>query len=104
MTFITERLNGVDGLGAIYPAMANTVMVYDLLGYPKDHPHYVLARQSVENLLVIKDDEAYCQPCVSPIWDTALTAHTMIEVGGEKAEASAKAALDWLSAGAGRGR
>jgi len=94
--FVTERLNGVDGLGAIFPAMANTVMMYDLLGYPKDHPHYVLARQSVENLLVIKDGEAYCQPCVSPIWDTALTAHAMIEVGGEKAEASAKAALDWL--------
>ncbi|WP_251004131.1 hypothetical protein, partial [Escherichia coli] len=76
--------------------MANTVMMYDLLGYPKDHPHYVLARQSIENLLVIKDDEAYCQPCVSPIWDTALTAHAMIEVGGEKEVASAKAALDWL--------
>jgi squalene-hopene/tetraprenyl-beta-curcumene cyclase len=96
VTFVTERLNGVDGLGAIFPAMANTVMMYDLLGYPKDHPHYVLARQSVENLLVIKDDEAYCQPCVSPIWDTALTAHAMIEVGGEKEVASAKAALDWL--------
>ncbi|MDZ4367570.1 MAG: prenyltransferase/squalene oxidase repeat-containing protein, partial [Afipia sp.] len=88
VAFVTERLNGVDGLGAIFPAMANTVMMYDLLGYPKDHPHYVLARQSVENLLVIKDDEAYCQPCVSPIWDTALAAHALIEVGGEKAEAS----------------
>ncbi|WP_424627091.1 squalene--hopene cyclase [Bradyrhizobium sp. SYSU BS000235] len=96
VAFITERLNGVDGLGAIFPAMANTVMVYDLLGYPKDHPHYVLARQSVENLLVIKDDEAYCQPCVSPIWDTALTAHAMMEVGGEKEVESANVALDWL--------
>ncbi|MES2751702.1 MAG: squalene--hopene cyclase [Pseudomonadota bacterium] len=96
VTFVTERLNGVDGLGAIYPAMANTVMMYEVLGYPKDHPHYVLARQSIENLLVIKDHEAYCQPCVSPIWDTALAAHAMIEVGGEEAQASAKTALDWL--------
>jgi squalene-hopene/tetraprenyl-beta-curcumene cyclase len=96
VAFVTERLNGVDGLGAIFPAMANTVMMYDILGYPKDHPHYVMARQSIENLLVIKDEEAYCQPCVSPIWDTALAAHAMIEVGGETAEASAKEALDWL--------
>jgi len=96
VTFVTDRLNGVDGLGAIFPAMANTVMMYDLLGYPKDHPHYVLARQSVENLLVVKDDEAYCQPCVSPIWDTALTAHAMLEVGGEAEIASAQKALDWL--------
>jgi squalene-hopene/tetraprenyl-beta-curcumene cyclase len=96
VAFVTERLNGVDGLGAIFPAMANTVMMYDLLGYPKDHPHYVLARQSVENLLVIKDDEAYCQPCVSPIWDTALTAHAMIEAGGEAEVEAAKTSLDWL--------
>jgi len=71
-------------------------MMFDLLGYPKDHPHYVLARQSVEKLLVIKDDEAYCQPCVSPVWDTALTAHAMMEVGGDKEVASARDALDWL--------
>ena len=96
VAFVTERLNGVDGLGAIFPAMANTVMMYDLLGYPKDHPHYVLARQSVENLLVIKDHEAYCQPCVSPIWDTALAAHAMIEAGSEKEVAAAKLSLDWL--------
>jgi squalene-hopene/tetraprenyl-beta-curcumene cyclase len=96
VAFVTERLNGEDGLGAIFPAMANSVMMFDLLGYPKDHPHYVLARQSVENLLVIKEDEAYCQPCVSPVWDTALTAHAMMEVGGEREVASARAALEWL--------
>jgi squalene-hopene/tetraprenyl-beta-curcumene cyclase len=96
VAFVTERLNGVDGLGAIYPAMANSVMMFDLLGYPKDHPHYVLARQSVEKLLVVKDDEAYCQPCVSPVWDTALTAHAMMEVGGDKEVASARDALEWL--------
>ncbi len=96
VTFVTERLNGVDGLGAIFPAMANSVMMYEVLGYSKDHPHYKLARQSIENLLVIKEDEAYCQPCVSPIWDTALAAHAMIEAGGDKNLAAAKASLDWL--------
>ena len=49
----------------------------------------VIARKSVENLLVIKEDEAYCQPCVSPVWDTALVAHTLLEVGGSVAEAEA---------------
>ncbi len=64
----TERLNGEDGLGAIYPAMANSVMMYDLLGYSPDYPDRAIARKSVELLLVVKDDEAYCQPCVSPVW------------------------------------
>ena len=94
--FVTERLNGEDGLGAIYPAMANSVMMFDCLGYPADHPARRVARTSVEKLLVVKDDEAYCQPCVSPVWDTALAAHAMLEAGGDEAEARAAAGLAWL--------
>ena len=94
--FVKERLNGEDGLGAIYPAMANSVMMYDALGYPPDHPDRAIARLSIDKLLVVKEHEAYCQPCVSPIWDTALTAHTMLEAGGERARASAQSGLDWL--------
>ncbi len=94
--FVKERLNGEDGLGAIYPAMANSVMMYDVLGYPADHPDRAIARLSIDKLLVIKDDEAYCQPCVSPVWDTALTAHAMLEAGSDRAKAAAKAGLDWL--------
>jgi squalene-hopene/tetraprenyl-beta-curcumene cyclase len=94
--FVKERLNGEDGLGAIYPAMANSVMMYDALGYPPDHPDRAIARLSIDKLLVIKEDEAYCQPCVSPIWDTALTAHTLLEAGSERARASAQSGLDWL--------
>lgn len=94
--WVTERLNGVDGLGAIYPAMANAVMMFDCLGYAEDHPARVVARESVERLLVIKEGEAYCQPCVSPVWDTALAAHAMLEAGGETNEAAAERALAWL--------
>ena len=92
----TERLNGEDGLGAIYPAMANSVMMYDVLGYPPDHPDRAIARLSVEKLLVIKDDEAYCQPCVSPVWDTALVAHALMEARTPEADAAVARGLDWL--------
>jgi squalene-hopene/tetraprenyl-beta-curcumene cyclase len=96
LAFVTERLNGEDGLGAIYPAMANSVMMFDALGYPPDHPGRAIARRSIDKLLVIKEDEAYCQPCVSPVWDTALAAHAMMEAGGEEAVAAARRGLDWL--------
>lgn len=95
VAWVTERLNGEDGLGAIYPAMANSVMMFDILGYAKDHPDYAIARQSIENLMVFKDDEAYCQPCLSPVWDTGLVAHALLEVGGDAAK-SVTAAADWL--------
>jgi squalene-hopene/tetraprenyl-beta-curcumene cyclase len=95
--FVTERLNGEDGLGAIFPAMANAAMMYDALGYPHDHPNFVTARGSLEKLLVVKEDEAYCQPCVSPVWDTALVAHALLEAGGERNVEQAAKSLDWLT-------
>jgi len=93
VAFVTERLNGEDGLGAIYPAMANSVMMFDALGYAADHPARAIARQSIENLLIVGEDEAYCQPCVSPVWDTALAAHAMMEAGCDDL---ATRALAWL--------
>jgi squalene-hopene/tetraprenyl-beta-curcumene cyclase len=94
--FVDERLNGRDGLGAIFPAMANAVLMYDALGYPPDHPNLVAARQSLDGLLVVREDEAYCQPCLSPVWDTALACHALLEAGGEAAERQARRGLDWL--------
>ena len=91
--FATERLNGEDGLGAIFPAMANATLMYDVLG---DKANAAIARASIDKLLVIHEHEAYCQPCVSPIWDTALTCHALLEMGGNDAQASALRGLDWL--------
>ncbi|MGZ5850167.1 MAG: squalene--hopene cyclase [Methyloceanibacter sp.] len=96
VNFVTERLNGEDGLGAIFPAMANSVLMFDALGYAKNDAKVKTARASLDNLLVIKDDEAYCQPCLSPVWDTALVAHTLIEVGGADCERRARKSLEWL--------
>ncbi|MGH8273038.1 MAG: squalene--hopene cyclase, partial [Gammaproteobacteria bacterium] len=94
IAWVIERLNGEDGLGAIFTAMANSVMMFDVLGYPEHHPQRAIARKSVEKLLAVHEHEAYCQPCVSPVWDTALAAHALIEAGG--AEAEIRLALGWL--------
>jgi squalene-hopene/tetraprenyl-beta-curcumene cyclase len=96
VAWVGERLNGEDGLGAIFPAMANSVMMYDALGLPADHPQRAIARRSIDKLLVVHDDETYCQPCVSPIWDTGLACHALLEVGGERVVADVKRGLDWL--------
>jgi len=95
--FTTERLNGEDGLGAIFPAMANTVMAFTALGYTKDHPDLVVAKKSIEKLLILKEDEGYCQPCVSPIWDTSLAVHAMMEAGAERDSATVRKANSWMA-------
>lgn len=92
-----ERLNGENGLGAIFPAMANSVMMFDALGYAEDDPERAIARKSIDKLLVVHEHEAYCQPCVSPIWDTALTCHSLLEVGQDAAVVPARKGLEWLA-------
>ncbi len=96
IAFVKERLNGEDGLGAIYPAMANSVMMFDALGVPETDPERAIARRSIEKLLVEKDQEILCQPCVSPVWDTGLAVHCLLEVGGEQARECALQGLAWL--------
>ncbi len=96
VAFVKERLNGEDGLGAIFPAMANSVMMYDALGVPESDPGRAIARYSIEKLLLETEDEIYCQPCVSPVWDTGLAAHSLLEVGGEAERECALKGLEWL--------
>ncbi len=94
--FVDKRLNGEDGLGAIFPAMANAVMMYDALGFGPDDPGRATARDSIEKLLIVREHEAYCQPCLSPVWDTALAAHAVLEAGGEESQTTVARALAWL--------
>lgn len=94
--FVLEHLNGEDGLGAIFPAMANAVMMFDVLGVPPEDPARAVARRSIDRLLVVHGDEAYCQPCLSPVWDTSLAAHALLESGEPHAVAAAERGLQWL--------
>jgi squalene-hopene/tetraprenyl-beta-curcumene cyclase len=90
------RLNGVDGLGGIFPAMVNAYEALAALGYGYDHPYRVQARTALRNLLVHHTNATWCQPCVSPVWDTALATLALQEVRSDESTAAAERALDWL--------
>jgi squalene-hopene/tetraprenyl-beta-curcumene cyclase len=95
-----ERLNGYDGLGAIFTAMVNAYEAMDYLGIPADNEQRRIARQAIDRLLVIKDDMAYCQPCVSPVWDTGLAVMALQETerhdNNPTTQNTLKSALYWL--------
>jgi squalene-hopene/tetraprenyl-beta-curcumene cyclase len=95
--FIKQRSNGDDGLGGIFPAMANTVMAFDALGFDKDDPALVTAKEALRKLLVIEDDRAYCQPCLSPVWDTSLAVQAMMEAGVARDGDTVTSATDWMA-------
>lgn len=91
-----ERLNGTDGLGGIFPAMVNALEALELLGYPADHPYRVDAKRALEKLLVIGENSAFCQPCLSPVWDTCLASAALLETTAEEPTDDLLLALDWL--------
>ncbi|MDP9064704.1 MAG: squalene--hopene cyclase, partial [Pseudomonadota bacterium] len=94
--WMLERLNGEDGLGAIFPAMVNALEAMTILGYPNDDPRRETAKRALQKLLVVGASSAYCQPCVSPVWDTALATLAMQEAGDPAAVSASIRALDWL--------
>jgi squalene-hopene/tetraprenyl-beta-curcumene cyclase len=95
--WILERLNGEGGLGAIFPAMVNAYETLDLLGYPAHDPQRVQARRAIEDLLVVSRDSAYCQPCVSPVWDTVWACIALQQIDHRRSQTAVKRAFRWLS-------
>jgi squalene-hopene/tetraprenyl-beta-curcumene cyclase len=95
--WLLDHLKGSDGLGAIFPAMMNSIVALDCLGY--DHEGPLFRRELAEfwRLGIEEPETMRMQPCFSPIWDTALAilvasgalsgppgaAHTALEHGAE---------------------
>jgi squalene-hopene/tetraprenyl-beta-curcumene cyclase len=71
------------------------IMALDALGYPKDHPDLVDAVRHFESLLLETPTRFTFQPCLPPIWDTALTAFALGEAG-VRDDARMTRAADWL--------
>jgi squalene-hopene/tetraprenyl-beta-curcumene cyclase len=93
--WVLDRTRHTEGLGAIYPAMMYFIMALDALNYPEDHPDRVEAIRHFESLLIETDERFVFQPCVSPIWDTAISVFALGESGiGDSGRMTA--AADWL--------
>jgi squalene-hopene/tetraprenyl-beta-curcumene cyclase len=93
--WILERTRHTEGLGAIYPAMMYFIMALEALGYPEDHPDLVEAIRHFESLLIETPERFLFQPCMSPIWDTAICAFALGEAGFADDPGMTRAA-DWL--------
>ncbi len=93
--WILDRTRYTDGLGAIYPGMMYTIMAFESLGYPDDHPDMREAIWHFDNLLIETEDRFQFQPALSPVWDTAIAAFTLGEMGRTDSAALTRSA-DWL--------
>jgi squalene-hopene/tetraprenyl-beta-curcumene cyclase len=67
-----DHFENTDGLGAIFPPMIYAVIALRCLGYDDDSAAVQWAHRQLEDLLIEEEGKVRVQPCVSPIWDTAI--------------------------------
>jgi len=94
--WLVPRLSVEGGLGGIYPAMANAVLALRVLGYPEDHPLITGQLKELEALGIEQPDRFHLQPCVSPVWDTALAMNALRASGLPAEHPALVRAADWL--------
>ncbi len=94
--WMRDHTKGLGGIGAIYPAMANSAMALKLLGAQADDPDLVRTVRAIEDLVLDQGEETYCQPCVSPVWDTCLSLSALAEAGAQPGHAAVQQAVEWL--------
>jgi squalene-hopene/tetraprenyl-beta-curcumene cyclase len=94
--WLLQHLEGSDGLGAIYPAMMNSILALDCLGYDRRGP--ILGREIERfwNLAIEERETLRMQPCFSPVWDTALGTFAAAESGLGASDPALCRAADWL--------
>ncbi len=98
--WMLERLELSDGLGAIFPAVMNSIIALRCLGYSLDDPQMIRAMDEFEKLGIDENGENGAtfrmQPCKSPVWDTAYALFALGEAGVPKNDPELLKAADWL--------
>src|SRR3954465_2462282 len=96
--WMLERIGeGSDGLAAVFPAMLNALIALRALGYSKEHPAYAKAAKDFAGLFVDDPEDFRIQPCLSPVWDTAINIIALVESGMPAEHPSLQQAAMWLS-------
>ena len=95
--WMLERIGeGSDGLATVFPAMLNCLIALRALGYSKTNPVYVKAANDFAGLFVDDPEDFRIQPCLSPVWDTAINMIALGESGVPADHPAIRRAADWL--------
>lgn len=102
--WMLERFEKSDGLGAIYPAMLNSIVALRYLGRSVDDPQMIRAMDEFEKLGIDCPEGTpdyptptfRMQPCFPPVWDTAQAVYALGEAGVSRNDPRMLKAADWL--------
>ena len=94
--WMKERLERSEGLGTIYPAMMNSVFALLADGGGRTDPLVAREISFLERYEIDDGDAIRVQPCISPVWDTAIAMVSLEEAGLEAAHPALIRAERWL--------
>ncbi|WP_435017164.1 squalene--hopene cyclase [Tundrisphaera sp. TA3] len=70
--WMLEHFENSDGLGAIFPPMVYAIVALGCLGYAEDSDEVRWCHERLDELLIEEAETIRIQPCLSPVWDTAI--------------------------------
>ncbi len=94
--WMLERFEMSDGLGAIYPAILNSIIALRCLGYSLDDPQFIRAIDEFEKLGIEEEDTFRMQPCMSPVWDTAYAMFALGESSNDRRDPRLVQSAEWM--------
>jgi squalene-hopene/tetraprenyl-beta-curcumene cyclase len=96
MLWMCDRIRNSDGLGAIFPPMIYTAIVWRCVGLKDDEPEVRAVHRELDRLKITDGDTQRLQPCLSPVWDTALSLIALADAGEAAESPAIRHATQWL--------
>jgi squalene-hopene/tetraprenyl-beta-curcumene cyclase len=94
--WILERQEATGDWGGIIPAMLNSMLALRCLEYDVNDPIVQRGLAAIDNFSLETTEDFRVQPCVSPVWDTALVMRSLIESGLPANDSAIVRGGEWL--------
>jgi squalene-hopene/tetraprenyl-beta-curcumene cyclase len=94
--WVLERQEATGDWGGIIPAMLNSLLALRALDYPVSDPVVDRGLQAVDRFTIETEDTWRVQPCISPVWDTALVIRALVDSGVSADRPELVEAGEWL--------
>jgi squalene-hopene/tetraprenyl-beta-curcumene cyclase len=94
--WVLERQEDTGDWGGIIPAMLNSLLGLRCLGYSATDPIIERGLKAVDNFCLQTEDQYWTQPCISPVWDTALVMRSLVDSGINPDHPALRKGGDWL--------
>jgi squalene-hopene cyclase len=94
--WVLERQEATGDWGGIIPAMLNSMLALKVMNYDVNDPIVTRGLGAIDRFSVESADEYWVQPCVSPVWDTALVMRSLVDSGLDPAHPALIEGAEWL--------